>query len=65
MLVFVNDEGGRRMDGKGRDLLVDRELIWKCKIICVFKKFKKNLLKIKIKNCMFCDMLILKIIFKK
>jgi len=53
------------MDGKGRDLLVDRELIWKCKIICVFKKFKKNLLKIKIKNCMFCDMLILKIIFKK
>jgi len=26
-LYFINDGGGRRMDGKGRDLLVDIELI--------------------------------------
>jgi hypothetical protein len=63
-LYFINDGGGRRMDGKGRDLLVDIELIWKCRLTCVSKNFKKKLKK-KLYILHRFDTLILKIIFKK
>jgi len=53
-LYFVNDGGGGRMDGKRRDLLVDIELIWKCRLTCVSKNFKKKLKK----NCIFYIVLI-------
>ena len=42
------------MDGKRRDLLVDIELIWKCRLTCVSKNFKKKLKK----NCIFYIVLI-------